>query len=402
MPRELFADPLAESGGSPWLDVAESFAASLRPGILALEAEGRPPHDLVALLREHGLLGLTIPAALGGAGEPWSTAAEVTRLVARVDAGLAHALGYHYTWVWFVACYDTATGNGILRRTARDGLFWASIGSSFGGSGSIAADGEGFVVDAARGFATGAPLADLLFTQTVSRDDGRLYLTAVDTRLPGVTVADDWDAVGQRLSASTGITLEQVRVEASSLIAILPPPGEHPAPLQSLMIPAFQLLFGFLDLGIAEGALLEAADYVRESGRPWLHSAAERATDDPYVRALVGRHAAEVSGVGAQVRAAARVLGALFDGTLEVTPESRGHAAELIAAAKVVSQRVGLEAATAVFDATGARSSARRYGLDRFWRNVRTLSLHDPIAYKHAELGDYVLNGSLPEPSVYR
>ncbi|CAN5287221.1 acyl-CoA dehydrogenase family protein [soil metagenome] len=402
MPRELFANPLFDGTSSPWLDVAERVGDLLRETIVEREADGAVPRDVIELFRAEGLLDLVISEELGGKGETFSTGAEVARIIARTDAGIAHALGYHYTWVWFVGLYETGTGRAILQKTAREGLFWASIGSAFGGTGSIRAEGEGFVVDARRGFATGSPLADVFFTQTVSSDDGLLYLSAIDTTLPGISVADDWDTVGQRLSVSNAIVLDGVRITPDDIVTVLPAPGTPPAPLQSLMIPSFQLLFGFLQLGVAEGALLEARDYVLGEGRPWVHSGVERSADDPHIRSLFGEHSARVSGVGAQLRAATAVLDALFTGAIEITPESRGQTAELIAAAKVVSQRVGLDVTTAIFDATGARSSARRFGLDRFWRNIRTLSLHDPIAYKLTELGDYILTGALPEPSVYR
>lgn len=57
---------------------------------------------------------------------------------------------------------------------------------------------------------------------------------------------------------------------------------------------------------------------------------------------------------------------------------------------------------SAIFEYTGARSTAAAYGLDRFWRNVRTISLHDPVAYKRDEVGRYVLNGEAPTPSGVR
>lgn len=402
MPRELFANPLTDGSGSPWFDVAERVADILRVDIVERDAANETPHYAVELFREHDLLNLVIPTALGGAGEKWTTAAEVSRIIARVDAGTAHALGYHYTWVWFVAQYNTTTGNAIVRRSAEKQQFWASIGSAFGGSGSIRADADGFIVEAKRGFATGAPLADVLFTQTVSADDGLLHLSAIETARDGVAVADDWNVFGQRLSASTGVTLTDVRIPASQVVTTLPAPGQVPAPLQSLMIPSFQLLFAYLNVGIAEGALLEARDYVLTTGRPWVHSTAESSSEDVFIQNIFGEHAARVLGARDQARAADRVLTALFDGEIEITPETRGQTAELIAAAKVVSHRVGLDATAAIFDATGARSTGTSFGLDRFWRNIRTITLHDPIAYKYNELGAYVLNGTLPSPSVYR
>ena len=49
----------------------------------------------------------------------------------------------------------------------------------------------------------------------------------------------------------------------------------------------------------------------------------------------------------------------------------------------------------------GARATMERYRLDRFWRNVRTLTLHDPLDYKAREVGDWALNGRAPVPSHY-
>jgi len=402
MPRELFANPLTDGTGSPWLEAAQNVADILRETIVEKDAANEAPHYAVELLRQHDLLNLTIPGSLGGRGQTYAVAADVARIIARVDGGIAHALGYHYTWTFFIGLYDTEAGNDILRRSASENLFWASIGSAFGGTGSITADGNEYVVDAARGFATGAPLADILFTQTVSTDDGKLYLSAIETSRDGVETKDDWDVVGQRLSASTGITLTSVRIPASNVVTTLPAPGTYPSPLQSLMIPSFQLLFAYLAVGIAEGALLEARDYVRANGRPWVHSSAAASVDDVFIQNLFGEHAAHVVGALSQARSAGEVLAALHDGRLEITAATRGQAAELIAAAKVVSHRAGLDATTAIFDATGARSASVSFGLDRFWRNLRTLTLHDPIAYKYNELGDYVLNGTLPTPSVYR
>ncbi|MCY1240430.1 Dibenzothiophene desulfurization enzyme C [compost metagenome] len=72
-----------------------------------------------------------------------------------------------------------------------------------------------------------------------------------------------------------------------------------------------------------------------------------------------------------------------------------------IAAAKQAAVDIGLEIGTKVFEVTGARATANAVGLDIFWRNIRTHSLHDPIAYKRREVGAYALRGQIPEPSWY-
>ena len=73
----------------------------------------------------------------------------------------------------------------------------------------------------------------------------------------------------------------------------------------------------------------------------------------------------------------------------------------MIAAAKQVAIEVGLEVGTKVFEVTGARATASSVGLDIYWRNIRTHSLHDPVAHKRAEVGRYALLGELPEPTWY-
>jgi alkylation response protein AidB-like acyl-CoA dehydrogenase len=49
----------------------------------------------------------------------------------------------------------------------------------------------------------------------------------------------------------------------------------------------------------------------------------------------------------------------------------------------------------------GARATASRYGFDRYWRDLRTFSLHDPVDYKLKSIGQWVLSGEAPTPSQY-
>jgi alkylation response protein AidB-like acyl-CoA dehydrogenase len=62
---------------------------------------------------------------------------------------------------------------------------------------------------------------------------------------------------------------------------------------------------------------------------------------------------------------------------------------------------VALDVTSRILEVTGARSTASGLALDRFWRNVRTHSLHDPVAYKRREVGAFVLTDELPQPTWY-
>ncbi len=70
----------------------------------------------------------------------------------------------------------------------------------------------------------------------------------------------------------------------------------------------------------------------------------------------------------------------------------------LAVGAKALASQAALDITSRIFEVIGARGTHPRYGFDRFWRNIRTHTLHDPVAYKIAEVGNHVLNGAHPLP----
>lgn len=84
-----------------------------------------------------------------------------------------------------------------------------------------------------------------------------------------------------------------------------------------------------------------------------------------------------------------------------LTAAERGTLAIAVAAAKVATTRASLEIARRMFEVTGARATTAALRLDRYWRNLRVHTLHDPVDYKVRKLGDWVLNDRYPVPSFY-
>lgn len=75
--------------------------------------------------------------------------------------------------------------------------------------------------------------------------------------------------------------------------------------------------------------------------------------------------------------------------------------AEEVASVKVVTTDTGLRVSAGIFEVTGASATRSAIGLDRFWRDIRIHTLHDPVAYKNRELGRYQLFGEVPEATWY-
>ena len=98
---------------------------------------------------------------------------------------------------------------------------------------------------------------------------------------------------------------------------------------------------------------------------------------------------------------AARTLQAALDQGAALDAGTRGDAALAVSEAKVLAHKAGLEVSAQFLELAGARATSGRHGFDRFWRNVRVHTLHDPVDYHLRDLGRHAITGQYPEPSAY-
>jgi alkylation response protein AidB-like acyl-CoA dehydrogenase len=154
-------------------------------------------------------------------------------------------------------------------------------------------------------------------------------------------------------------------------------------------------------LGIALGAFEAARRYTREQTRPWLTAGVERATEAPYLLHRYGSLWVDLEAARGLVDRATEILQDAWEEQWELTAEKRGRCAVAIAVAKVAATRVGLEVVNQMFEVMGARATSSSYGFDRYWRNLRTFTLHDPVDYKIRDLGNWIVNEKFPEPNFY-
>jgi alkylation response protein AidB-like acyl-CoA dehydrogenase len=162
-----------------------------------------------------------------------------------------------------------------------------------------------------------------------------------------------------------------------------------------------QLILSNIFLGIAEGALEEARNYTLAQTRPWIASTAETATEDPYILANYGNFFVKLQAAQALTDIAGESLQRAWESGDAITENQRGKCALNVATSKVITHNVGLEVTNRMFEVMGARAAAGPARIDRYWRNLRTHTLHDPVDYKIRELADWALNRQLPKPSFY-
>jgi alkylation response protein AidB-like acyl-CoA dehydrogenase len=379
-----------------WIARAREIADVLAQDALERDRANAAPTSEAELLRKSGLPALLIPREYGGSGEGWRTALGAIREIAKADGSIAQLLGYHYVNsanMWLVG--SAAVLERWARPTAEHQWLWGDAVNPIEPNLTLTPDSRGYLLNGKKTFATGASVGDVI---AVTGTDGTdLFLVAVRANARGIEFGGDWDNLGQRLSASGSVAFTSVEVPHENVIGSI----SDPTPLASGITPAIQAVFGHLYLGIAEGALAAARSYTLQGSRPWVLGGQSSVTDEPYVLAAYGDHAARLAAVGALADAVAAELDAALARGDALTWEERGEVALRVAALKVVSTDVALEVTSRIFEVTGARSTANRYGFDRFWRDVRTHTLHDPVAYKRREIGIHYLTGAVPPFTLY-
>ena len=380
-------------------DNASAVANELAATAVARDHAGRLPTEEIALLRRAGLLQLLVATESGGPGGDWTDAAAFTRLLSRADGSIGQLLGYHYLNAIIVELLGTSGQIASLH----DGLLreqWF-LGDSVNplDPGLVAKNsGDDIVLDGRKTFSTGAAVADRILVAFTLGEVARFAIIPRDRK--GLIANDDWDNVGQRLTASGSVTFDKVRVRREEVLGT-DLSAASVRPRATLVPPLIQSIFVNVQLGIAEGALAAAASYTRETSRPWFKSGVNAASEDGHILAEYGRLSARIAASAALADVTARKLQAALDRGDALTAEERGAVAADAFGSKVENTDAALKITAKIFELMGARATARKYGFDRYWRDVRTLSLHDPLIYKAREVGDYFVNGRIPEVSTY-
>ena len=175
-----------------------------------------------------------------------------------------------------------------------------------------------------------------------------------------------------------------------------PIPSVLGVPFATLLLPSIQLVFSNFYIGIALGSLSFTSKYTTTATRAWPFGGDNKdsPTEEFYILERYGNFFAHLRAAEALADRAGEEITKVyqeFSHERSVSARRRGDIAEWVASVKVFATDTALRVTAGVFEVTGSRATGRKVGLDRFWRDVRTHTLHDPVAYKNRELGRYVL-----------
>ncbi len=375
------------------IEVAEKLAADFAERSSIRDREREWPVRELDLFSQSGLWSLNVPKAFGGPELSYATIAKVVEIISAANSSIGQISQNH---IGVVAAIRTVSDEAQQKLLFAEVLKGTRFGNAFSEFGSKRAaefetkfedKGDHVVVTGRKFYSTGALLAHLVPIVAVD-DQGRAWYVIADRGAEGLTVIDDWSSFGQRTTLSGTVILDHVKAPKSHLV-----PGykgyDHPTADGAI----FQIIQVAVDTGIAKAALEETIKFVRTKSRPWINSGKETAAEDPYTIQAIGALTLKLHAAQALLDKA----GVAIDEAVRAPSEKTVAWAQIVTAeAKVLSTEIAIEATNKLFELAGTRSTLAEHNLDRHWRNARTHTLHDPVRWKYAILGDYFLNAKNP------
>lgn len=350
------------------------------------------PHEQVRLLNEAGFGTLRIPADRGGFGASLRQVFLLLADLGEADANVAHVWRNHLAFVEDRLNAPVSDTNDIWIERFRAGQFvgggWTEANNVTLSNlvSTVSAEDDHYVVTGAKFYATGSLYAEWL--DVLGRgDDGELLTALVRAEDPGVTLIDDWDGFGQRTTASGTARYDAVRAERGDVF-----PAAERFAYQGHF---YQTAMLSVLTGITRAALRDGSAALAGRKRNYPQGLTEVPSEDAQLLAVIGEVSADAFAAEAALARAGEVLDRI-DASAADAKRRLIDAEVAVTQAQLVIIAAALRATTTVFDALGASGVSEQRGLDRHWRNARTLASHNPRVYKARILGDYLINGKDP------
>lgn len=364
------------------------------------ERQRKLPYDGVGLLKTTGIFTLRVPEEYGGAGGTLHQQMAAITAIASVDSNLAQAIRPHFFFIeelrvhglggtatawWPTIVAGAVIGNALSEAaTSRVGDITSTLIKQPDGS---------WQLNGVKAYSTGSLFASLLYVAGQD-DDGVRRTALIPANRVGITLNDDWDGMGQRLTASGTSVFKQVRVEADELLSFrsLDERFTHIGGQRQLFLSAVLA-------GIALNASSDINRYLSTKARPSAHGLTAKASEDPFFLRTAGD-------VSSAAWAARTVVLAAADSLDVAARQIDNEAAALDAAVDVARAQVAvadlvLPATTRIFNAGGASAVRDELNLHRHWRNAQTVVAHNPLDYKRWAVANWEVNNVQPPRTSY-
>jgi alkylation response protein AidB-like acyl-CoA dehydrogenase len=378
----------------------DTLLARIAEGEAERERERILPHQQIELIKSARLGALRLPVEAGGAGSTIRHLFEVVIRLAEADANVAHILRNHFSVVERLVRtprsaqareWQAAIAGGAIIGLATTELDTPQVGNVKPNT-TFTPDGDDYLLNGTKYYSTGTLYSDFVLVRA-TEPDGRPGATIIPVNRDGIELVDDWDGMGQRLTATGTTHFRNVKVQRQEIVFDAPDIG-YGVPYSNTFA---QLFLTAIVAGISRAALRDAIALVRSRKRSFYYAPHEKPSEDPLLQETIGKIAAAAHAAETVALVAAEALDHATDAFDAGAPdaEALAHRAALLSAhAKIIADDAAIRNGGLVFDVGGASSTKKATNFDRHWRNARTLSSHNPVSYKERAIGQYLINGT--------
>ncbi|SQG00797.1 acyl-CoA dehydrogenase [Paucimonas lemoignei] len=376
------------------IEAAHALATFARADAAQRDSQRQLPWQAIEQFTQSGLGSISIPRAYGGPQVSFVTLAEVFKIISAADPALGQIPQNQFGIIQVLLSSASEQQKKTLLKSVLDGWRIGNAGPERGTkntlelkaritthNGQLSITGQKF-------YSTGALFAHWVTVKALNYQ-GQQILAFVPRGSEGLSIVDDWSGFGQRTTASGTVLLENVPIDPALVIDTW-----RTANTPSIQGAVSQLIQAAIDAGIARGAIDDTLEFVRQRSRPWVDAKVERASDDPYVIADIGKLKLELHAAEALLRQAGKVLDEVS--ARPIDEHSAARASITVARAKALTTEIALQASEKLLELSGSRATLAEFNLDRHWRNARVHTLHDPVRWKYHAIGAWHLNGTLP------
>lgn len=389
--------------------LSSELLESIAEGAVERELSRTLPFAQVAQLDEARFGALRVPAEFGGPGLSIQELITEVIALAEADSNIAHLYRGHFGFVealrfqpqhiqevWYPRVLAGKTVGNASTEKGGNQLGTLNTTLSRDAAGQWRLNGEKF-------YSTGTIFS--AYTRVSASLEGRegRRFAVVATDDAGVTIHDDWDGFGQKLTGTGTTELDNVAIAETSVLDRIP--GSHEAVHEAAF---FQLYLLAAQVGIAKAAVRDASATLAKRTRTFNTSASgQQFRQDPLIQQVIGQMSSKTFVAEAAVLQAARVQDQALEAGLAAGTAAADFAGELphkayaaeiaVEKAQITVPDLVLAVTQELFQTVGASATLRTKALDRHWRNAQTIATHNPIVFRARAIGDYQINGTLPE-----
>jgi alkylation response protein AidB-like acyl-CoA dehydrogenase len=347
----------------------------LAPAARQNDKDGRFSVEAVAAFGPAGLLGLMLPAEVGGSGLGPRTFAAVVASLAEADASVAMVYLMHGCATATIAAARAAATVAPTLTEIAAGRHLSTLAFSEAGSRShfwaplsrARRNGAGVYLTAKKSFVTSAGHAHSYVVSSLSPEgtgptDSTLYL--VSAGAPGLSVAGPWDGLGMRGNASAPMSLQECAVAGAQQLT------EDGAGFQTMLqvvLPLFNLGSAAVSLGLCRAAVAATATHLKTAR--FEHLGQSLGESLPTLRAQLATMQIETDGLAARLDDLVDHLERPRDTTMLRVLECKAAAGDTAIAVTSAAMRV-----------CGGAAFSKHVGVERVFRDAHAGAVMAPTS----------------------